>query len=99
VIALGVVEYIKNPRNFILKMLDLTRDKIIINFAVRYSLLMPLRKIWLSMKKCPVYFVNKKEIYNFFKDMDSKIDNIILIGRHPLGDNYIVTASSRRSRL
>jgi ubiquinone/menaquinone biosynthesis C-methylase UbiE len=94
-IALGVIEYISDPRDFISKMLGVAKDKIIVNFAVRWSLFTPLRKLWLSLKDCPVYFINKREICGLFDDMNSKIDKIILLGIHPFGDNYIVVAKQR----
>jgi len=91
-IALGVIEYIKDPKDFLFKMLSVAQDKIIVNFAVRWSLFTPLRGLWLYFKDCPVYFVTKKGIRVLFETMNAQLDKIILLGMHPFGDNYVVVA-------
>ena len=55
-LAMGVVDYIKDPVPFLKKMKNITGGRMIISFPSKYTPQMPIRKIWLVTKDCPVYF-------------------------------------------
>ena len=64
-LAIGVLDYIKEPLPFIKKMKDVTRGLMITAFPA-YTPQMPIRKIWLSTKDCPVYFYTRKRIVQLY---------------------------------
>ncbi len=65
-LALGVFDYIKNPLPFLEKMERLTKEKMIASYPDKFAFQAPLRKIWLSTKKCPVYFYSKKDLETIY---------------------------------
>ena len=58
-LAIGVLDYLKTPLPFMKKMKDVTRGIMITSFPAKYTPQMPIRKIWLATKDCPVYFYTK----------------------------------------
>lgn len=69
-LALGVLDYLKNPIPLLLKMKNLTKEKLIISYPAKFTFQMPLRKIWLWTKKCPVNFYTKKRIKSIYKSIN-----------------------------
>ena len=61
-LAMGVVDYIKDPVPFLKKMKNVTGGRMIISFPSKYTPQMPIRKIWLVTKDCPVYFYTRSQI-------------------------------------
>jgi len=69
-LALGVTDYLENPMKFLEKMKSLTREKMIVSFPARYAFQMPIRKVWLWTKGCPVYFYTKGMIRELFNSLN-----------------------------
>lgn len=61
-LAIGVFDYIREPRTFLKKMKKITKEKIIASFPKKFTLQMPIRKMWLMTRKCPVYFYSEGDI-------------------------------------
>ncbi|HEY3275748.1 MAG TPA: methyltransferase domain-containing protein [Syntrophorhabdaceae bacterium] len=61
-LAMGVFDYLKEPLPFLRKMKDVTKGRMIISFPSKFTPQMPIRKIWLATKDCPVYFYTKSDI-------------------------------------
>ena len=61
-LAMGVVDYIKDPVPFLKKMKNLTSGRMIISFPSKFTPQMPIRKMWLVTKDCPVYFYTRPGI-------------------------------------
>ena len=78
-LALGLFDYIKNPLPFLKKMKGLTKEKMIISYPSKYSIQVPIRKLWLLTKKCPVYFYTKKKILSMFHSIYIKDFKIMKI--------------------
>jgi 2-polyprenyl-3-methyl-5-hydroxy-6-metoxy-1,4-benzoquinol methylase len=66
-IALGVFDYIKDPGPFLDKMREVTREKMIISYPYRFNLKMPLRKLWLLSRGCPVYFYTESKLSEMYE--------------------------------
>ncbi len=64
-LAIGVLDYIREPLPFIKKMKEVTRGLMITAFPA-YTPQAPIRKIWLSTKDCPVFFYTKKRIVQLY---------------------------------
>jgi 2-polyprenyl-3-methyl-5-hydroxy-6-metoxy-1,4-benzoquinol methylase len=69
-IALGVFDYIKTPSPFIKKMKSVTNELMILSFPKKLTPQMPMRKLWLLLKKCPVYFYTKKEVKQILEESE-----------------------------
>lgn len=76
-LALGVTDYIQNPIPLLLKMKDLSKEKLIVSYPAKFTFQMPLRKIWLWTKKCPVYFYTKKRIKAIYNSINLTYYEII----------------------
>lgn len=71
-LAIGVFDYIKNPIPFLEKMKNLARKEIIASYPAKNTFQMPIRKLWLWSKKCPVYFYTEKKIAAIYKSIQIK---------------------------
>jgi 2-polyprenyl-3-methyl-5-hydroxy-6-metoxy-1,4-benzoquinol methylase len=78
-LAIGVFDYLKDPIPFLKKMKSVTQRRIIISFPARYTPQMPIRKMWLATKKCPVYFYTRSMIDNLCGSTGINDYEIILI--------------------
>ncbi len=61
-LAIGVFDYLKDPLSFLKKMKDVTKGALITAFPALYTPQMPIRKVWLAAKGCPVYFYTVNQI-------------------------------------
>jgi 2-polyprenyl-3-methyl-5-hydroxy-6-metoxy-1,4-benzoquinol methylase len=86
-LAIGVLDYVNDPLPFLNKMRDVTRDMMIAAFPARYTPQMPIRKLWLSTKGCPVYFYTTGEIARLYAA--SGIGDYEIL---PIAAAYLVTA-------
>ncbi len=78
-LAIGVFDYLDNPLPFIKKMKDVTRGITVTSFPARYTPQMPIRKIWLATKNCPVYFYTKKSIHELYRSADFREYEVMTI--------------------
>ena len=88
VVALGLFDYIENPVPFLAKMKTLAREKIIAAYPAKYVFQMPIRKLWLWKRGCPVYFYTRKTIKKIYASAGIKHYKILEV---PAG--YLVIAS------
>jgi 2-polyprenyl-3-methyl-5-hydroxy-6-metoxy-1,4-benzoquinol methylase len=80
-IAMGLFDYIKDPKPVLIKIRELTREKIIISFPRVNTLRAPVRKIRLMMKNLDVYFYSKSQLISLFDFMNIDDYNIEKIGK------------------
>ncbi|OLS14501.1 MAG: hypothetical protein RBG13Loki_1883 [Promethearchaeota archaeon CR_4] len=78
-LAIGVFDYIKDPINFHAKMKTLSKEEMIISYPAKYVIQMPIRKIWLWTKKCPVYFYTKQKIKLLYEAIGIKKYEIVKV--------------------
>jgi 2-polyprenyl-3-methyl-5-hydroxy-6-metoxy-1,4-benzoquinol methylase len=89
-LAVGVLDYLKDPLPFLKKMKDVTRGRMIISFPSKYTPQMPIRKIWLATKDCPVYFYTRTRIVELCTL--AKISDYQII---PFTAGYLLKAEAR----
>jgi 2-polyprenyl-3-methyl-5-hydroxy-6-metoxy-1,4-benzoquinol methylase len=92
-IALGVVDYVDNAKEFLSKTNKLTKNKSIVSFHIKYSYNSLPRKLWLMSKHCPVKFYTKNEIIKLYASLGVKKElKIITIPENSLfPTQYLVT--------
>lgn len=66
-IAVGLFDYIDDPIPFLEKIKAITSQKVIATFPRKYTWRMPIRKLRLAAKACPVYFYSKKQLMPIFR--------------------------------
>lgn len=66
-LAIGVFDYVESPTPFIKKMANVTNKFMVLSFPKKMTPQMPIRKIWLMLKNCPVYFYTKREVETILK--------------------------------
>ncbi len=69
-IAIGLFDYINDPKPVLKKIRKLTREKIIISFPRVNTWRAPVRKIRLMMKNLDVYFYSKKQLESLIGFME-----------------------------
>lgn len=92
-VALGVFDYLKNPKEFLLKMKLISNEKVIASYPAKYAFQAPIRKVWLYSRKCPVFFYTESQLQNIYKEIGFKEIKII---KTPLNSliptGYVVSA-------
>ena len=68
-LALGVFDYIKYPMPFLEKMKNLTKEKMIASYPAKFTFQMPIRKVWLYTKNCPVYFYTERKLVSMYRSI------------------------------
>lgn len=68
-LALGVFDYIENPTPFLKKMREITKEQMIVSYPAKFTLEMPIRKVWLWTRHCPVHFYTKKQLTKMYESM------------------------------
>jgi 2-polyprenyl-3-methyl-5-hydroxy-6-metoxy-1,4-benzoquinol methylase len=90
-LAIGVFDYVKDPTEILSKMCEITREKVITTFPVKWTYRMPLRKIRLNLQGCPVYFFTEKDIEKLFQNTGYQSYQITYKGQI-----YFVVATPKR---
>lgn len=93
-IAIGLFDYISQPEDFLKRMAELIKDKIIISFPVKWRLETISRKMRLRIAGCPVYFYTISKI----KKLLNSLDNVKDYGILRLGRDYLVTIELKKDR-
>jgi hypothetical protein len=68
-VALGVFDYVPDPGPFLEKMASITDGKVLSAFPDRFAFQMPLRKLWLHKRGCPVFFYSEKDVRKLHEDL------------------------------
>ena len=68
-VAMGVFDYIAEPRPFLERMVQLTDHRIIASFPSNSFLRGPLRKFRYRLKGCPVYLFDRPQIQEILKGL------------------------------
>ena len=71
-LALGIFDYIKNPMPLLEKMKDLTKETMVASYPKKFTFQMPIRKIWLYTRNCPVYFYTEKNLEDIYNALQLK---------------------------
>ncbi|UCE37904.1 MAG: class I SAM-dependent methyltransferase [Thermoplasmata archaeon] len=80
-VAIGLFDYIKDPLPYLIKMRELTNEKIILTFPRLYTWRVPIRKIRLMIKKLDVYFYSKGRLKILLESAGLKKYKIVDIGK------------------
>lgn len=88
VLAIGVLDYLRDPIPLMRKMKEVTRGVMVISFPARYTPQMPIRKMWLATKNCPVYFYTRKRINELYALAGINDYEIV-----PIAAGYLVRAN------
>jgi 2-polyprenyl-3-methyl-5-hydroxy-6-metoxy-1,4-benzoquinol methylase len=63
VLAMGVFDYLEKPVEFLLRMIALSRGKVIGSFPGKNPLRMRLRKFRYALRHCPVFFYTERDMH------------------------------------
>ena len=81
VTAIGVFDYIAEPRAFMAKAVGLTKGRFIATFPRSGTPRARLRAIRLSLRRCPVYFYSKAQIDAMAEACGARIERYAVIGQ------------------
>jgi len=71
-LALGVFDYLKEPLPCLQKMKDSTKEVMIASYPAKFALQVPVRRLWLLTKGCPVYFYTEKKLAQMYSSVRVK---------------------------
>lgn len=66
-IAIGFFDYNADAMQVLLKMAKLSTGKVVATFPMLWAPRVPARKLWLSLKRCPVHFYTRSNIERLFR--------------------------------
>jgi SAM-dependent methyltransferase len=62
VLAMGVFDYIRDPRPTLTKMRSMANHSVLASFPSRHPIRSPIRRVRYRLKRCPVYFYDQDQI-------------------------------------
>jgi 2-polyprenyl-3-methyl-5-hydroxy-6-metoxy-1,4-benzoquinol methylase len=80
-IAIGVLDYIKDPLPLLAQLGKLSQGKVILSFPRVFTWRAPIRKLRLFLQRCDVYFYSKSRIKSLLKGAGLKMDKIKKVGK------------------
>lgn len=89
VIAMGVMDYISDPLDFLKSVKETINHEALISFPSYHWFRTPLRKIRYKLRSCPVFFYDENIIYSLARDAGFVIKTIIKISGAGL-DYFVV---------
>jgi SAM-dependent methyltransferase len=92
VVALGVTDYVDDPRPLLARIGQLAAQRVIVSFPRRGMWLNPARRLWLRRKRCPVYFYSRREIEDLFRGLGVSAPELVPFGSPPLTGSYLAVA-------
>lgn len=90
-LALGVFDYIKYPMSFLEKIRNLTREKMIASYPAKFAFQMPIRKVWLHTKNCPVYFYTERQLASTYRSIGVTNYEIVKISAGYFVKAYVIS--------
>jgi 2-polyprenyl-3-methyl-5-hydroxy-6-metoxy-1,4-benzoquinol methylase len=69
-LGIGLFDYTADPRKFLAKMADMTQERGIFSFPMRWRLRTPARWLRLTLRGCPVFFYNEYQVQALFDESD-----------------------------
>lgn len=90
VIAIGIFDYTSNPDIFISKIYDITKEKAVFSFPIKWTFITPLRMAWLLKRNCPNFYYTKRGVKKLLKLCGFRIISIYRIGSFLVNGNYVV---------
>lgn len=91
-IGMGLFDYIANPIPVLRKMREVTKGIVILSFPRLWTWRMPVRKLRLMVRGCPVYFFSAAKIRLLFREAGFTSCEII-----PMGKLFCVVGRSARN--
>lgn len=92
VVALGVFDYIADPRELLRRMMDLSIHTVIGSFPGPSLLRAPLRKLRYSLRNCSVYFFSKRRLESICREVGLQDYKLLSCG----GAGYVLVGNVTR---
>jgi SAM-dependent methyltransferase len=92
VVALGVFDYIADPRELLRRMIELSTHTVVGSFPRPSLLRAPLRKLRYSFRKCPVYFFGKRRLEGICREVGLQDFKLLPCG----GAGYVLVGNVKR---
>lgn len=91
VIALGVFDYIADPRELLRRMIDLSTHTVVASFPKPSLLRAPLRKARYALRNCSVHFFSKHRLEDICRDVGLRDFKLLPCG----GAGYVLVGTIR----
>lgn len=88
-LACGVLDYVSDPLPLMKKMTQDTRGQLVLSFPKKFHVLVPLRKVRLTMEGCPVFFYTKAQVQTLADEFMADFQIT------PLGRDYMLIGRAR----
>ena len=92
VVALGVFDYIADPRELLRRMIDLSIHTVVGSFPRPSLLRAPLRKLRYSLRNCSVYFFSKRRLEGICREVGLQDFELLSCG----GAGYVLVGNVKR---
>jgi hypothetical protein len=80
-LAIGLFDYVVDCAPFLRKMRRVSRKKVIATFPCRWTWRAPVRKVRLSLHRCPVYFFTKPQVEQLMEEAGFEEATVERIGK------------------
>jgi 2-polyprenyl-3-methyl-5-hydroxy-6-metoxy-1,4-benzoquinol methylase len=80
-LAMGLLDYIRDPLPALLKMAEVTKGSVIISFPRAFTWRAPIRKLRLRVRGCNVYFYSQSRIRSLLAQAGLRIGDMKKVGK------------------
>jgi 2-polyprenyl-3-methyl-5-hydroxy-6-metoxy-1,4-benzoquinol methylase len=80
-LAIGLLDYIRDPLPALLKMAQVTKGSVIISFPRVFTWRAPIRKLRLGLRGCDVYFYSQSRIRSLLAQAGLRLGEIKKVGK------------------
>jgi len=75
-VAMGVLDYTHEPARLLRRLGELTDGPVLCSLPARWSLRVPARKAWLTLKGCPVRFYDERDVREVCSEAGLAIEDL-----------------------
>lgn len=94
IVAMGVLDYVKEPGAFLEKILDLTRDRVLVSFPQRTKVRGAIRYLKYGLRGCAIYLYTMNEITSLLNQI-SAVRSYRIHSISGVGMDYVVEVFPR----
>ena len=80
-IGIGFWDYIAHPPERLRIIRDLTKEQFLSAWPRFWTWRMPVRKVRLTVKGCPVYFFRREQVYRYLEEAGFRVESCEVIGK------------------
>ena len=81
VLGIGLFDYLEDPLPTLRRMVELADRRVVVTFPRRWTYRAPIRKARLALRKCPVFFYDRRGVEALARDAGGEAEDLRVVGK------------------